>query len=33
MMDNILSEINEKNKSAKLEELRKEISEQYKQTT
>ena len=31
--DRILSEIDEQNKSQKLEELRKEITEQYKQTT
>jgi hypothetical protein len=33
MMDNILNEISEQNESRKLEELRKEITTQYKQST
>jgi hypothetical protein len=33
MMDNLLIEINEQNKSEKLEELRKQISEQYEKST
>ena len=33
MMDNLLNQINEQNQSKKLEELRKQISEQYKQST
>jgi hypothetical protein len=33
MMDNVLKEINEQNKSEKLSELRKTILEQYKQAT